>query len=157
MADQNRGYRAEDANIESNLDGKHISSDGRNNKIHDRKVYKLTVPGMADKDDTMEWNEIVDDSEEDDVTYDDAYFDKLQRDLLGDQSEEQPTEAIMPSLMANTDSMASVQSLAEIPEAITPSRRSKRRASSADQDTGERAEKIKAARNLDVMKDKGNP
>jgi hypothetical protein len=46
--------------------------------------------------------------------------------------------------------------LAAIPEADTPTRRSKRRADTADQPSLERAERIKAARNMDATPNKGN-
>jgi hypothetical protein len=48
-----------------------------------------------------------------------------------------------------------VQNLAAIPEASTPSRRSKRRVDSVDQASLERAEKLKAARNLDSLPKQG--
>jgi hypothetical protein len=48
-----------------------------------------------------------------------------------------------------------VKNLAAIPEASPPSRRSKQRAENADQSNLERAEKMKAARNLDVSYDQG--
>jgi hypothetical protein len=44
-----------------------------------------------------------------------------------------------------------VQNLAAIPEASTPSRRSKRRVDSVDQASLERVEKLKATRNLDSL------
>jgi hypothetical protein len=56
------------------------------------------------------------------------------------------------SLPAN----AQVAFFAAIPEASTPSRKSKRRAASADEHSLERAEKIKAAKNLDAPLKQGN-
>jgi hypothetical protein len=45
---------------------------------------------------------------------------------------------------------------AAIPEASTPSRKSKRRAQSTDEHSLDRAERIKAVRNLDFTSEKGN-
>jgi hypothetical protein len=51
---------------------------------------------------------------------------------------------------------AQVVDMAAIPEADTPMRRSKRRAETADEPSLERAERIKAARNMDTTQTKGN-
>jgi hypothetical protein len=53
----------------------------------------------------------------------------------------------LPAKVVQT-SEEKARDLATVPEADTTSRRSKRRAASADQDSGERAEKLKATRNL---------
>jgi hypothetical protein len=45
---------------------------------------------------------------------------------------------------------------AAVPEASTPSRKSKRRAQSTDEHSLDRAERIKAAHNLNFNKAKGN-
>jgi hypothetical protein len=49
-----------------------------------------------------------------------------------------------------------LRELAAIPEADTPSRKSKRRVNSGDEHSLDRAERIKAARNLDFAPEKGN-
>jgi hypothetical protein len=55
-----------------------------------------------------------------------------------------------------TPKVQAQKALAAIPEASTPSHRSKRRASTADQSSLEQAERIKAARNLDSTPKSGN-
>jgi hypothetical protein len=51
---------------------------------------------------------------------------------------------------------AQLRELATIPEVETPSHKSKRRANTGDEHSLDRAERIKAARNLDFTKEKGN-
>jgi hypothetical protein len=57
---------------------------------------------------------------------------------------------------ANLIAQVQADAMAAIPEASTPSRRSKRRADSAAQARLQRAEKIKAARSLDASPKQGN-
>jgi hypothetical protein len=64
-------------------------------------------------------------------------------------------DEVLASVAANQKSAAQ-EGLTAIPEAFTPLRSSKRRAVTADQHSLERAERLKAARNLDYTPKLGN-
>jgi hypothetical protein len=79
---------------------------------------------------------------------------KMQQEILkliqeGGSLGQKITRETLPAKVVQT-SEEKARDLAAVPEADTTSRRSKRRAALADQDSGERAEKLKATRNLDA-------
>jgi hypothetical protein len=93
--------------------------------------------------------------EEDDMLFygeDDEVGDMLES---GDRPDDKVMDVVKASVLVPANRMVDAQrELAAIPEADTPSRKSKRRAKSVDKHSLERAERMKASRNLDL--DSGN-
>jgi uncharacterized protein (DUF1501 family) len=75
---------------------------------------------------------------------------------LADLMDDSPDVEMLTSEARNLIAQTQARMMAAISEASTPSRRAKRRADTAHQASLERAEKIKAAQNLDATPIKGN-
>jgi hypothetical protein len=74
---------------------------------------------------------------------------------LDDSVQFSQEDEVLASVATNQKSAAQ-EALAAIPGAVTPLRSRKRRAVTADQHSQERAERLKAARNLDYVLELGN-
>ncbi|GJN33417.1 hypothetical protein PR202_gb22015 [Eleusine coracana subsp. coracana] len=145
---KSKGKKHADSNTSTRGNTVSGAVSGSGNK---RAVFKLTAPGLANEDDPLDWEGLADgsaDESDEEVDYGEQVKAMLPKDKQ--LSLEESLEVATPTKVA-----ASVAELAAIPEVSTPSRRSKRRAGSADQDMQEQAERLKAARNMEKLPEEG--
>jgi hypothetical protein len=119
---------------------------GNTNSQHGKKMmYHIPVPERIGEASLPDWPNVEDevevDSDEDDL-----------QELYNTYSNSEE----MAPISEPGSPVVQVAEMAAIPEIVTPGRRSKRRAETANESSLERAERIKAARNMDVTHDKGN-
>jgi hypothetical protein len=146
-----------------------------------RKVHTVIAPDLPDHTDSMEWDGAIDEppNEEHENYEEPEHYEEhlakimntmqegdphLQQELFkiiqeGDSQVQQLSDlaAIETRPAKDPQKLAGLaREIAAIPEADTTPHRSKRTAASADQASAERAEKLKAARNLDFPCSDGN-
>jgi hypothetical protein len=139
VQNSSKGGANSDLNNQSN--GQHGSHKGKN------MLYHIPALEIMSEPDLLHWESTdVQSVDGDDVqNLEEVYTEPISSDSEGPNS-----ESVTPVAEAQVVDMAA------IPEADTPMRRSKRRAETADEPSLERAERIKAARNMDTTQTKGN-
>jgi hypothetical protein len=129
--------RGGDSNNKINKQSNHTDMQGG------KRVYHIPLPDLAETASESPVPEAEEELEDGDVEYPAVLI------------REEPDVVMHLSDNSNRTSHDRAEKLATIPEASTPSRRSKRRVDSTDQASLDRAEKLKAACNLDTLSKQG--
>jgi hypothetical protein len=164
LLEMDDGEDEEDKTDEANGGDSELGNHMQEDKVSDPKNNgsgRTLVPNMSGQNggfkavavDHIALEESVGD--EDGMLFDGEDFDAMDMLENGISPDDEVQEALDVSVVRPAKDAAAQQEMAAIPAADTPSRKSKRRADSVDEHSLERAERMKAACNLDLSAGKG--